>query len=713
MARDESVVDEKPLAMLRNVTKSSLGESSPTSAPAHRAAPSLHPDTGMPKTSMTPFSEHVTKGTVASASGGFLRSWPEEFDDVKLREARNQLASGTWREGVIKPPPTAMWQRKTRRGTRGMWLQRPEYVAGKEIRTRDAYKPLTTPTGGFLPIQLRECNFSAAQLRSLGFTAIMMREGRWNFRLQKPSGEDDPDAWLREDDGRPEKEHKWSRGYSAFELLEAGYSIEELKAAFFSARDLKAALEKAGETQEKILLQLQKAKYPLAELRAAKFELNFVATQDDISDFAANFGSSVAGKLLAGVFSKADIGKHLRIARGGEDVQIGPDAESLEPRNVMWGNSFRHDLDGIIVDVEETTKGKVVVEEAQPIHEGSTVVEPVRASVENPALASWATGQRLRAAGYTIYEMQDWVNKALRADGAQGTISPQEWMSRGGHEKSLRGGEPPERMKPKKQRPTTEADKQVAACLRGAGYTARDMRSAGYSVSIVKQLGFRRKDLVHAGYHPDLIDGMPGARWLPLEQSASGRELGKGTELETRLMEMWSEKMPLEFSRRELREMQAKEGDRGTVDWDCIVRTGTAVFKPTKGRRGTFTGVRALLHSVENGSIAPLRGSYLVELRKRKLEGRPAGEWQLKPRQQLPSRAFWTYSELVRVLKSLVTKLGEGQGVERFMLLFHALSYRWLDPESPDPEGFHVSGRQHIQHRRSLPRSHRLDKTRS
>jgi hypothetical protein len=86
-----------------------------------------------------------------------------------------------------------------------------------------------------------------------------------------------------------------------------------------------------------------------------------------------------------------------------------------------------------------------------------------------------------------------------------------------------------------------------------------------------------------------------------------------------------------------------------------------------------YFDVETLLASVESGAIAAVKGTWLVRLHKR--GGR------LSRRQDLPPEAFWSARELRRV----VLALGDDFGV-----LFVALSYRWLDPKHPDPNGFHL-----------------------
>ena len=78
----------------------------------------------------------------------------------------------------------------------------------------------------------------------------------------------------------------------------------------------------------------------------------------------------------------------------------------------------------------------------------------------------------------------------------------------------------------------------------------------------------------------------------------------------------------------------------------------------------------ALLASITAGEVRPLRGTYIIELA---TNGKP-----ILRRQELPDRAFFDEAELMAVLHKLHEKFGQEKGDECFMLLFHALSYRWL-----------------------------------
>ena len=78
----------------------------------------------------------------------------------------------------------------------------------------------------------------------------------------------------------------------------------------------------------------------------------------------------------------------------------------------------------------------------------------------------------------------------------------------------LRGNPVAERrVAARRKRAATAKDRKVAACLRGAGYSAQDMYEAGYSASLVKELGYTRKEMVKAGFASSKIDGTPGLRW--------------------------------------------------------------------------------------------------------------------------------------------------------------------------------------------------------
>ena len=80
-----------------------------------------------------------------------------------------------------------------------------------------------------------------------------------------------------------------------------------------------------------------------------------------------------------------------------------------------------------------------------------------------------------------------------------------------------------------------------------------------------------------------------------------------------------------------------------------------------------------LLKSIANGSIALVRGRWIVAL------ARSGGK--LMRRQDLPPEAFVSIDEL----RKLVAALGDDWG-----LLFVAISYRWLEATHPDPDGFHL-----------------------
>jgi len=109
-----------------------------------------------------------------------------------------------------------------------------------------------------------------------------------------------------------------------------------------------------------------------------------------------------------------------------------------------------------------------------------------------------------------------------------------------------------------------------------------------------------------------------------------------------------------------------------------------------------FRKVDAILASLESGAVRLVRGSYLVKLSK-------AGK-AISRRQELPDEAFYDYAELLALLHKLREKWGkygedklnengdidEFCGDTRFLMLIHALSYRWLEASHPDREGFHL-----------------------
>lgn len=107
-----------------------------------------------------------------------------------------------------------------------------------------------------------------------------------------------------------------------------------------------------------------------------------------------------------------------------------------------------------------------------------------------------------------------------------------------------------------------------------------------------------------------------------------------------------------------------------------------------------FRKVDAILASLESGAVRLVRGSYLVKLAK-------AGK-AISRRQELPDEAFYDYADLLALLHKLRERWGQEDqerhdpeeadygGDARFMMLIHALSYRWLEASHPDREGFHL-----------------------
>ena len=89
---------------------------------------------------------------------------------------------------------------------------------------------------------------------------------------------------------------------------------------------------------------------------------------------------------------------------------------------------------------------------------------------------------------------------------------------------------------------------------------------------------------------------------------------------------------------------------------------------------GKYFDPEALLESIANGSIALVRGRWLI--------AHAEAGGKLMRRQDLPSEAFFTVDEL----RKLVAALGDDWG-----LLFVAISYRWLTAIHPDPDAFHLN----------------------
>ena len=94
-----------------------------------------------------------------------------------------------------------------------------------------------------------------------------------------------------------------------------------------------------------------------------------------------------------------------------------------------------------------------------------------------------------------------------------------------------------------------------------------------------------------------------------------------------------------------------------------------------------YIDYEALLRSVDSGAVAPLRGSWLLELFE-------AGG-RLKRRQDLPEEAFWRPEELRAIVEAARAHFADDAvaGLAALGHLFNALSYRWLAKGQPDPDG--------------------------
>jgi hypothetical protein len=95
-----------------------------------------------------------------------------------------------------------------------------------------------------------------------------------------------------------------------------------------------------------------------------------------------------------------------------------------------------------------------------------------------------------------------------------------------------------------------------------------------------------------------------------------------------------------------------------------------AQLRAKDGSTGYF-GYEALLHSVESGAVAPLRGSWLLKLYE--------SGGRLSRRQDLPPEAFWSAAELRGMVDAACRHFCDDEDAARAALghLFNALSYRW------------------------------------
>ena len=130
------------------------------------------------------------------------------------------------------------------------------------------------------------------------------------------------------------------------------------------------------------------------------------------------------------------------------------------------------------------------------------------------------------------------------------------------------------------------------------------------------------------------------------------------------------EQLKSEQQQRDQRQRKQQQREQRAATYMQLAYHRSTMY--AKLRQREYFEVEGLLHSISSGAIAPMRGSYLIEMAER-------GE-RLHCRQDTPHRAFWRSSELLVLLDGLKAKFGKEEATRRFTKLFVSVSYRWISP---------------------------------
>ena len=558
------------------------------------------------------------------------------------------------------------------------------------------------------------------------FTAVQLKEG-----LEKAFEDADFKARV-EVELREEARAKRRLAKQEREKMEAeAEARRKAEARERRLRRLKAKTEEEEEADNRLILKmLEDADYSEEELRTTGLDVDGLATLNAALHAASS--DNVATRLLKGAITKGSVGHRLRIRNHVVEIsraKIGHDPSSLmDVRKVIWGRAAHQDVDGEIVAVDERVLGSVELLNFS----GVVASEHIRVIIENPAMV-WRAGQQMNKNKATHLEVTDWVYKALRMDLPRRIVVPpqeRQFSEKASMEK---------RVVSKQPLVGTSKDCQLAICLYGAGYSATDIRDAGFSGPVIQGVGCKRSDLLKAGFPADCTVGL---RWVEVahHEATDIREFAsvKFEDMVAQKYRTFKTNQPrtLELTQRELLELQRDvAAEHGTLDWDVriklckgssaadtvspktsrsaspfgsrVTRTtsplsmptslpqtseSATLFRPVAGRRRRFAGVEGLLHTIESGAIAPLRGSYLQKLWQKKQDGCPVQDWRVACRQELPSDAFWTHGQLRELYDMLCEKHGNNRALatQLFCEVFHAVSARRLSEKHADPEGFHL-----------------------
>ncbi|HAT9328356.1 TPA: type IVB secretion system protein DotG/IcmE [Legionella pneumophila subsp. pneumophila] len=413
----------------------------------------------------------------------------------------------------------------------GYGLQELEQVCEcKELKAA-GYNARQLKEAGYSAGRLRNCGFDACELRNAGFTAQEMKDGGFSDGELKGAGFSDaeiakasglPDGITADDvrkagcgaaalaklrqAGVSASAIRKISGCTAEQLKAAGYTAKELKDAGFSAADLRRAgfsaaeLKDAGFTARDLLnagftpADLAKAGFSDAQIKAAQAELPPGITPQDVKnagcDVEALKKEREAGVSAALIRQYAGCSAQALKAAGFTDADLAN--AGFTPAQISAATPLSDaEIKAAGCDPDKLKKLFSAGVSAKRIKElNGCSAEALKAAGYDAQslLAAGFTPQELLAAGFTPKQLEDaGLNPvSIIADGRVADCSVE----------SLK--------KARAAGVSALTIKQTLGCsaaaLKAAGYTAKELKDAGFTAAELKAAGFSAKELKDAGF---------------------------------------------------------------------------------------------------------------------------------------------------------------------------------------------------------------------
>ncbi|RDE57887.1 type IVB secretion system protein DotG/IcmE [Legionella pneumophila] len=413
----------------------------------------------------------------------------------------------------------------------GYGLQELEQVCEcKELKSA-GYNARQLKEAGYSAGRLRNCGFDACELRNAGFTAQEMKDGGFSDGELKGAGFSDaeiakasglPDGITADDvrkagcgaaalaklrqAGVSASAIRKISGCTAEQLKAAGYTAKELKDAGFSAADLRRAgfsaaeLKDAGFTARDLLnagftpADLAKAGFSDAQIKAAQAELPPGITPQDVKnagcDVEALKKEREAGVSAALIRQYAGCSAQALKAAGFTDADLAN--AGFTPAQISAATPLSDaEIKAAGCDPDKLKKlfsAGVSAKRIKELNDCSAEALKAAGYDAQSLLAAGFTPQELLAAGFTPKQLEDaGLNPvSIIADGRVADCSVE----------SLK--------KARAAGVSALTIKQTLGCsaaaLKAAGYTAKELKDAGFTAAELKAAGFSAKELKDAGF---------------------------------------------------------------------------------------------------------------------------------------------------------------------------------------------------------------------